>query len=321
MISEKVSIIVPGSNFTEEFYKTVDILKKSKISYEIIFITNLDLETFSENVKILKTNLKNISQKRNYGVNQSKGDYIAFIDSDAYPSQNWLENGIKLLKTNNSYGLITGPDIVDKNINVLKFIIGNAHKSFIFSGKNYFRKYKSISSEVINAFSCNMIIPRKIYLRINGMNEDLYIAEDLEFSNRLNKLKKIFFSKDVLVYHTPRDFIPFLLQRFSYGYEILNAFKNINFFSRISYLMPLFLVMIFILSLIFKFSFFILIPLFFMVSCFLFESIRVSHKSYYFLHYFLILIIGTTAFGLGTILKLLKINLNIKKIYTFRKYI
>ena len=321
MISEQVSIIIPGSNFTDEFKKTVSILKQSKIAYEIIFITNLDLKTFSENVKVVKTNLKNISQKRNFGVNQSSGNYIAFIDSDAYPSINWLENGIKILKDNTSIGLVTGPDVVDKNINFLKFIIGNAHKSFIFSGKNYFRKYKNTSSEVLNAFSCNMIMKKKIYLDINGMNEALYIAEDLEFSKRINKLKKIFFSKDVLVYHTPRDFIPFLFQRFSYGYEIINAFKNLDFFSKISYLMPLIILILFIISLIFKFNILISIPLFFMISCFLFESVRITHKNYYFLFYFFILVLGTIAFGAGTLFKLLKINLNIKKIYTFRNYI
>ena len=38
-----------------------------------------------------------MSVKRNKAVKICKENYIAFIDSDAYPTKNWLFNGIKIL--------------------------------------------------------------------------------------------------------------------------------------------------------------------------------------------------------------------------------
>ena len=44
-----------------------------------------------------------MSKKRNIGVKNTKTEYIAFIDSDAYPNDNWITNGEKLLSDKRLY--------------------------------------------------------------------------------------------------------------------------------------------------------------------------------------------------------------------------
>jgi cellulose synthase/poly-beta-1,6-N-acetylglucosamine synthase-like glycosyltransferase len=46
-------------------------------------------------------------------VKSAKTKYLAFIDSDAYPSEGWIENSLKFLK-NKQIGIIAGPHIDPK---------------------------------------------------------------------------------------------------------------------------------------------------------------------------------------------------------------
>jgi hypothetical protein len=75
------------------------------------------------------------------------------------------------------------------------------------------------------------MIKRSLYKAINGMDESLYIGEDHDFFYRLkNKYKKlkIFFSKNVFVYHEDRELHLYCLQRFVYGLNVFAANNTIE---------------------------------------------------------------------------------------------
>ena len=88
-------------------------------------------------------------------------------------------------------------------------------------------------------------------MSINGMDENLFIGEDHDFFYRLNeKFKdiKVYFAKNVLVFHEDREFKFFLMQRFCYGLNIFTA-KNTKI-KRILALIPfLFICIVFFLLL------------------------------------------------------------------------
>ena len=313
-----VSVIIPGKEITEEIKNTIEILKTSQIKNEIIFVSNSKNQIFIPNVKVIYTEDLNISKKRNIGVAQSSGSYIAFIDSDAFPEKNWLHNAIKLLKNNASIGLVTGPDTVDLQLPFMKKIIGFSHNSIILTGQNYFRKNINISKYVNNAFSCNMILSKDLYLQLDGMDENIYIGEDLNFSNKVTLNHKIFFSEDIIVYHTPRDIISFMLQRFSYGYDIVKMFKEISFISKICYLIPLLVFITLVICSFVELNLILYFILILLTVTFLLESIRISQSIFFIPIYFLIIFIGTMSFALGFLIGIFKLRLNIKKIYTYR---
>ena len=71
------------------------------------------------------------------------------------------------------------------------------------------------------------------------MNENLYIGEDHDFFYRLNEKfnnLKIYFAKNVFVYHEDREFKFFLMQRLCYGLNVFTS-KNTKI-KRIFALMP-----------------------------------------------------------------------------------
>ncbi len=112
-------------------------------------------------VKFLSFGSINMSEKRNEAVKFCNEKYIAFIDSDAYPSQKWLLNGIVYLKNKKKVGLVSGPDLPFPNESGWKRIIGISHKSFLLSGSKTFRK--NIKQELFcnHVSSCNMIMKKK----------------------------------------------------------------------------------------------------------------------------------------------------------------
>ena len=181
---------------------------------------------------------KFISTKRNLGVNMFFSKYVAFLDSDAYPNKDWLKNAEDLMQKRVA-NVIGGPSIPFKNQSYFEMIAYYSKRSFFLTGHLNFRKYKSKSRYCDWLESCNFFITRKDYLKYGGMNEKLFLGEDKNFFEKCikkNKKFKTFFSSTLFVYHKERSYIKFLLQRFSFGLDVLNI---MNFQNKISSYLPL----------------------------------------------------------------------------------
>ena len=156
------------------------------------------------------------------------------------------------------------------------------------------------------------------------MNEDIYIGEDKELCDKIRKIKKIIYSPQVLIYHKVRNFIPFVLQRFSYGTSIFDLLKNdkkINF-NNLQYFAPLFITISYICSVLFSnqnflynFNLFFLSILNLII---MYESLKIGKNIKEVLLIFLIININIISFGLGSIGKIFGLKKAIKKIYTLR---
>ena len=95
----KISVVIPVYNVENYLEKCLDsILNQTLREIEIICIDDCSidnsyfiLEEYSKKdsrIVIIKNNInKGVSKSRNIGINISKGDYIAFIDSDDYVNE------------------------------------------------------------------------------------------------------------------------------------------------------------------------------------------------------------------------------------------
>ena len=153
------------------------------------------------------------------------------------------------MKKNKKIGLITGPDFPFSNQTGFQKTIGNAHKSFILSGSKIFRKSLKSKKIIKQASSCNMILERKTYDFVKGMDPHIYIGEDVDFCNRINKFYYIQYNPNVKIFHKSREFLPFLAQRYAYGTCIFDTMKFSKTYKNLQYFVPLFITIFFILSL------------------------------------------------------------------------
>lgn len=100
----KVSVIIPVYNASQYISKTLNsIISQDFDSFEIIVIddgsTDNSLEIIENQLsnckiphKIIHQENAGVSVARNVGIDESKGDYLAFVDADDYVSKNHLSS-------------------------------------------------------------------------------------------------------------------------------------------------------------------------------------------------------------------------------------
>ena len=125
-----ISFIIPTYNAEKTIQNTINsILKQSETSleYEIIVVDDGSTDNTKNLIQELESNEKikyyskensGVADTRNFGVQKSNGEYIIFVDSDDYVSQNLLKDIEPYIKQN--IDLIKwNPLFVDENKEIL----------------------------------------------------------------------------------------------------------------------------------------------------------------------------------------------------------
>ena len=229
-MENKVTIIIPSRNTDYLLEKCIKKIREQYKNIKIILVLdsiNNCLKQFDKNIEIIKSENPNMSAKRNLGVKNVDTKYIAFIDSDAYPNENWLEYAIDFLEKNNEYCAVTGcqynpptDSFEQQCLRIVRFSPLFTHKEWcIITDKN------AIEQDCTKVMTSNVIMKRETYCEINGMNEDIYLAEDNEFSDRIIENGfKIRFIPNVSVFHRECKFYPFMRKIYCMSYYYSNAF-------------------------------------------------------------------------------------------------
>ena len=114
-----LSIIIPVFNGEKYIAKCLDsILRIDNIKYEIIIVndnsidnTTLELEKYKNNGKIKIFNLdenRGVSYCRNVGLENARGEFVAFVDCDDYIEENMYVNLLNKAKEENADIVVSG---------------------------------------------------------------------------------------------------------------------------------------------------------------------------------------------------------------------
>jgi len=321
----KVNIVIPSITTDSRLIRCLDGVQN--LNYKNFFVTlvlddnkNLSkLKKFKFKIKILFLKRANMSTKRNIVAKKFNSVFLAFIDSDAYPSKNWLINAINEMKSK-KIEIIGGPNIPFENENFWQRISYYCKRSFFVTAQYNFINYKSYNRYCNLLHSSNFIISKKLYMSVNGMNKNLFIGEDHDFFYRLNekfKNLKVYFAKKVFVYHEDREFKFFLMQRFCYGLNVLTA-KNTKI-KRILALIPFFSICIVFLLLLnlSKLSLIVLSSFFVLLSFIIFlETKKYINEFRTTIVVIICIYLSNLFYGFGTIIYFFGVRNRIeKKIY------
>ena len=206
------SIIIPIRSTNPYLEETLKKLKKQTFKdFEVLVVTD-------------KVSLKNGSSihqlgpsfKRNLGAKMAKGQYLAFLDDDSYPSKNWLKNAFKILSTKQNISAVCGPCLTPPSDNYLKQASGLVWSSYLGSGgAGTYRNSPQKSRFVQDYPTVNLIVKKSDFETIGGFNNNFWPGEDTILClDLIKKLKKnIFYHPSIVVYHHRRDvIIPHLQQ-------------------------------------------------------------------------------------------------------------
>lgn len=190
-----ISIIIPTFDRGDSVINTIhSILKNSYKNIEIIVVEQGNFYAFKnyehlltdKRIRYLKLNKPNASKAKNFGIQKSKGKYIAFTDDDCIVTTNWLKNILLTFKKNKSAVAIFG-SIYE-------------YRSYLHKKQTCPSVFKKTDDRVILkpvyhkdllGFGNNFIVKRNSLLKYGGFKEWLgpgsvgLAAEDAELALRI----------------------------------------------------------------------------------------------------------------------------------------
>ena len=190
MFIPKVSVIVPVYN-TEKFLRKciLSLLNQSLKEIEIICVNDgstdnsfqilLELSEQDDRIKIYSQENLGVSCARNKGLEQAKGEFIGFVDSDDYVSEDFFEKLYEAAKRTSSDIACGGMIRVEKNINT-KLLNYQKEKEYI----SISQKYKACRIPR-RCYVCNRIYSKQALFHINYLFTKGQNFEDLLWSHRI----------------------------------------------------------------------------------------------------------------------------------------
>ncbi len=241
------SVVLPTFGRPGDVDEFLESLTKQEFkNLEVIIVD----ATFNDSVKLVadkyqdRLHLKfiykkglGISDSRNLGVENSKGEYIVFIDSDCVIPPQYFGEIEKFLNLNkvDAFG---GPDAARTDFTLAQKAINYVMTSFLTTG-GIRGKSNSVSKFELRGF--NMGISRKVFDAIGGYS-GMKVAEDIDLSMRLHKAGyKTALISEAYVYHKRKtNLYKFYIQMFMYGKARIDLFFRHREALKITYLVPLF---------------------------------------------------------------------------------
>lgn len=122
--SVRLSIIIAAYNHEKFVRKTIDsILNQTFTDFEVIAIDDGSkdatleiLKEYISHISLIQQDNKGVVATRMEGIHRSRGEYVAFIDSDDIISPDRFEKQVRLLDTSHRMGLVfSDADIINEN--------------------------------------------------------------------------------------------------------------------------------------------------------------------------------------------------------------
>src|SRR3989344_2254440 len=137
--SKLVSVIIPLKKCNDYLNENINaLINGSYDNFEIIVLPDEDEKKIFPKTKILPTGYVGPAEKRDLGARIAKGEILAFIDDDAYPSKNWLRNAVRFFKTS-SIVAVCGPGVTPPGDSLLQKVSGAFSSSIIGGGPYTYR--------------------------------------------------------------------------------------------------------------------------------------------------------------------------------------
>jgi len=198
-----ISFIIPHKgreNLLRDTLTSIAAQDYPKSKIEVIIVTQnptLTGETLSAlsdiQVKVINRPVaETISMLRNYGVLQSSGRYLAFLDADIKLRPNWIAAMFQQIQTIPDCVMTSAVQECEDNAPALEIMrtgLSNA----------------AIDTEVRFLPGRNLFLTRETFDRVGGFPEHLVTCEDYYFTDSVSRLGKLYYSSSSRYVHLGED--------------------------------------------------------------------------------------------------------------------
>ena len=193
-----VSVIIPTCNRAQWLPEVIDsVLKQTFHDFELIVVddgstdeTSLVLREYSESIRVIHQENRGVSAARNRGIHESKGEIIAFLDSDDLWNPRKLEIQVEYMKAN--------PDVMicqTEEIWVRRGVRVNPGKKHIKCSGWIFDKMLPLCIVSPSA----VMIRRSLFNEIGMFDESLPVCEDYDLWLRIGLRYPIMLIEEPLI--------------------------------------------------------------------------------------------------------------------------
>ncbi len=220
---KSITVIIPVKNAE----KTIDRCLKGLFlqtlePLEVIIVdghSNDETINIAKNypIKIVYEDYGTIGGARQIGVNNAKGQYVAFTDADCIPHPNWLENLMREIG-NDVVGVGGGTINIGKGL--WEESIALALDTFLGSANSIQDRLVKKKKIVGSISGCNCLYLKEDIIRVGGFNTRLSINEDTEINTRLRRIGMILYTPSAIVLHNQKRHLKSFAKRmylFGYG--------------------------------------------------------------------------------------------------------
>lgn len=194
-------------SLTEQTYKNFEVVIVDNGSFQSSLDTIVSMMVRYFNVKVKKLSHNHgYALANNIGARLAQGHWVALLNADAFPEQNWLENLLRAAQQNPRYSIFTSrqmqynkPDLLD-GAGDSYHITGLAWRRFY---NRSVQEYGMQSDEVFSACPAAALYSREDFLQLGGFDEDYFsYFEDVDLGFRLRLAgKRCLYVPAAVVHH------------------------------------------------------------------------------------------------------------------------
>lgn len=235
-----ISVIIPTYKPGSYLFECLDSLKSQTFSskyFEIILVLNGDKEPYLSmiesyrdkngllNMKVIYSKEKGVSQARNIALNNSLGNYVAFIDDDDLISPTYLEELYKN-STIDIVALCYPLSFIDNTMDIRPFGITKNYKG---DGQ----LHSLIQTKKFFSGPCYKLIHKRI-IGNNRFDKRFIIGEDSLFMFQISKnIKNVAFTTKNAVYYRRFRVNSAITSKRSLGFRINNVMLLLKSYTKI----------------------------------------------------------------------------------------
>lgn len=237
-----ISVIIPLYNKKKYIVRTINsVLNQSYLNFELIVIDDgstdngaNEVQKIKDNrIKIIQQNNQGVSAARNRGIDEARGELVAFLDADDEWKHNFLETIINLrgkYPQAGAYGTAVEFKMPDGSIKLAQY---ESIPKEVWEGiiDNYF--HCSLKNPLITASS--VAIPKKVFKSVGKFPQNIVRGEDLDMWCRIALEYPIAFNNNICVtyYQNADDRVCNKLTDYTYFYIL--PFKLEKYYNTYKY--------------------------------------------------------------------------------------
>jgi|TARA_B110000908_G_C10223401_1_gene436571 glycosyltransferase involved in cell wall biosynthesis len=205
-----ISVIITTYNRPDYLELAIEsVVDQTYNDIEILVVDDGSKESYAENIcnkyeqciYHYKDN-GGVSSARNYGVLNSKGKFIAFLDDDDLWRKDKLEKQLEILNFNKYIDLVHGhAEVIDINGVKTGKIIGASEKKVHKRSGYVF--WNALGIWVVK--SPTPLIRKKVFTKDLLFDETIKVGEDVDFYQRLFYRHKVYYINEPLAYYREYD--------------------------------------------------------------------------------------------------------------------